>query len=127
MKRLVLSVAVALVVTFVAVPDALTLVTTGHPPRCSYANGVGNFCVTWNPTTGQYNPAPAGVGADFSRAAPDDGDTALLAAYAAAVFVAVTVTAWLVLMLAASIRRTKPVEPSAADSPAEAAPPEGAS
>jgi len=125
-KRLLVSVAIAIVVTLVIVPDALTLVTTGHPPRCSYADGVGNFCVTWNPTTGQYNAAPSGVGVDFTRAAPDSGETALLAGYAVAVFIAVTVTAWLVLLLAASVRRPRPLPAPPGPAPATETPPEAA-
>ena len=120
MKRLVAAIVVAFAVTVLVVPDAIALVRTGHAPRCSYATGVGDFCVSWNPALGQYDPPPPGVPADFSRATPDDGDTLFLATYAALVFVGTAVTTWLLLALFGAIRRRPRPEGSDPDDPGPA-------
>ena len=44
--------------------------SAAHPPRCSWATGVGDFCIHFVPALGRYELPPPGVPADMARVDP---------------------------------------------------------
>lgn len=118
MKRLTVSLVIAFVVSVAAYP-ALASDAVQHPPRCSWASNVGDFCLTWDPVARTYTGLPPGVPADgeLGAAIRDHGlSTPELLTLLAALFVGVAIGAWLILDWRAR-RRPRDVQVAEGSSP----------
>jgi hypothetical protein len=103
MRRIVLTLSIALVVT-AGLLVTLTPESFGiHAERCASVTYVGDFCVSWNDRTGFYNLPPEGVPADFSRASPT-ATFAELFQFGLVIFLVLAGPVWLLLGLAARLR-----------------------
>ena len=103
MRRFGLAVAFAAVVAVASV--AAIPSSAPHPPRCSWATGVGDFCLQYVPALGRYELPPPGIPADMTLVDPADSRTSdARPLMALSIFVGLLGLMWASLTLASRLK-----------------------